>query len=299
MARRALVTGAARGIGAAIAVRLRADGLEVVTADRDLGCDLTFDVAGALPELGEVDVCVSNAAITDTIAPAHEMSAEQWAGDVAVNLTGAFRVIQACLVGMRERRYGRIVVVSSSAASVGLPGQVAYAASKAGLLGMMKTIASENVRRGITAAQHVLAHAQAAGLAACRKLPRVGVAGARDLELAGDVLAQPGDRLVQAVVEVAPPNRGAELERGGARDGIGLLGGDRRLDRQPQQLAEEPRVGQRGLGAGAQLARDHRAQVGQHEDLEAPLARHPLTHLAEQVRGHRVEQLGGGRPILH
>jgi acetoacetyl-CoA reductase len=150
--RRALVTGAARGIGAAIAERLRADGLEVVTADRDPGCDLCFDlVAPQLPEFGEVDVCVSNAAVTDTIAPAHRMSAEQWERDLAVNLSGAYRVIQACLHGMRERRYGRIVVVSSSAAAVGLPGQVAYAASKAGLLGMTKTIAAENVRRGITA----------------------------------------------------------------------------------------------------------------------------------------------------
>ncbi len=152
MARRALVTGAARGIGAAIAERLRADGLEVVTADRDEGCDLRFDVAAdELPELGEVDVCVSNAAVTDTIAPAHGMTPEQWQRDIDVNLTGAFRVIQACLPGMRERGYGRIVVISSSAAAVGLPGQVAYAASKAGLLGMMKTIAAENVRRGITA----------------------------------------------------------------------------------------------------------------------------------------------------
>ena len=151
MRRRALVTGAARGIGAAIAERLRTDGLEVVTADRDEGCDLRFDVAGELPDLGEFDVCVSNAAITDTIAPAHRMSAEAWERDLAVNLSGAFRVTQACLPGMRERRYGRIVVVSSSAAAVGLPGQVAYAASKAGLLGMMKTIAAENVRRGITA----------------------------------------------------------------------------------------------------------------------------------------------------
>jgi NAD(P)-dependent dehydrogenase (short-subunit alcohol dehydrogenase family) len=150
--RRALVTGAARGIGAAIAERLRADGLEVLTADRDPGCDLCFDLAAAeLPELGEVDVCVSNAAVTDTIAPAHRMSAEQWERDLAINLSGAYRVIRACLPGMRERRYGRIVVVSSGAAAVGLPGQVAYAASKAGLLGMMKTIAAENVRRGITA----------------------------------------------------------------------------------------------------------------------------------------------------
>ena len=150
--RRALVTGAARGIGAAVAQRLRRDDLEVVTADRDAGCDLRFDVAsGELPELGEIDVCVSNAAVTDTIAPAHRMTAEQWNLDISVNLTGAFRVIQACLPGMRERRYGRIVVVSSSAATVGLPAQAAYAASKAGLLGMMKTVAAENVRRGITA----------------------------------------------------------------------------------------------------------------------------------------------------
>jgi acetoacetyl-CoA reductase len=151
--RRALVTGAARGIGAAAAERLRSDGFEVLTADRDEGCDLRFDVAGGeLPgELANVDVCVSNAAITDTIAPAHRMTAEQWSRDLAVNLSGAFQVIQACLGGMRERSYGRIVVVSSSAAAVGLPGQVAYAASKAGLLGVVRTIAAENVRRGITA----------------------------------------------------------------------------------------------------------------------------------------------------
>jgi NAD(P)-dependent dehydrogenase (short-subunit alcohol dehydrogenase family) len=150
--RRALVTGAARGIGAAIAKRLASDGFEVITADRDDGCDLRFDVASdPIPELGEIDVCVSNAAITDTIAAAHRMTPEQWQRDLDVNLTGAFRVVQACLPGMRERRYGRIVVISSSAGAHGLPGQVAYAASKAGLLGMTKTIAGENVRRNITA----------------------------------------------------------------------------------------------------------------------------------------------------
>lgn len=153
--RRALVTGAARGIGAAIARRLADDGFEVLTADRDEGCDLRFDVAAdpVPPEVsgGEIDVCVSNAAVTDTIAPAHRMTPEQWRRDIDVNLTGAFRVVQACLAGMRERGYGRIVVVSSSAGAHGLPGQVAYAASKAGLLGMTKTIAAENVRRDITA----------------------------------------------------------------------------------------------------------------------------------------------------
>jgi NAD(P)-dependent dehydrogenase (short-subunit alcohol dehydrogenase family) len=152
MARSALVTGAARGIGAAIAERLRVDGLEVTTLDRDEGCDLKLDLsADELPDLTGIDVCVSNAAITDTIAPAHRMSAEQWSRDIDVNLTGAFRVVQACLPGMRERGWGRIVAISSGAAKTGLRGQVAYSASKAGLLGMLKTLAAENVHRGITA----------------------------------------------------------------------------------------------------------------------------------------------------
>ncbi|MGH2925584.1 MAG: SDR family oxidoreductase [Solirubrobacterales bacterium] len=150
--RRALVTGAAGGIGAAIAARLRRDGLDVTTLDRATGCDHTVDLAhDPLPDLGEVDVCVSNAAIVDTIAPAHRMTAEQWNGDIEVNLTGAFRVVQACLAGMRERSWGRIVVISSGAARSGLPGQVAYSASKAGLIGMVKTLAAENARRAITA----------------------------------------------------------------------------------------------------------------------------------------------------
>ena len=146
------MTGAARGIGAAIAERLAADGLEVTTLDRDPGCDLQVDLAAdELPALEEIDVCVSNAAVTDTIAPAHRMSEEQWRRDIDVNLSGAFRAVQACLAGMRERRWGRVVVISSGAALNGLPGQVAYSASKAGLLGMVKTIAAENAGRGITA----------------------------------------------------------------------------------------------------------------------------------------------------
>ncbi|HKH42263.1 MAG TPA: SDR family NAD(P)-dependent oxidoreductase [Solirubrobacterales bacterium] len=79
------------------------------------------------------------------------MSAEQWSGDIDVNLTGAFRAVQACLPGMRERGWGRIVAISSGAAKTGLRGQVAYSASKAGLLGMVMTLAAENVHRGITA----------------------------------------------------------------------------------------------------------------------------------------------------
>jgi acetoacetyl-CoA reductase len=148
---RALVTGAARGIGAAIAERLRADGLDVVSLDRAPGCSFQVDLAtDELPSFGDVDVCVSNAGITDTVAPAESMTPEQWSRDIDTNLTGAFRVMQACLPGMRSRGFGRIVVISSFAARAGLPGQAAYAASKAGLLGLVKTLAGENVRRGIT-----------------------------------------------------------------------------------------------------------------------------------------------------
>jgi NAD(P)-dependent dehydrogenase (short-subunit alcohol dehydrogenase family) len=149
--RRALVTGAARGIGAAIAERLVADGLDVVTLDLHQGCDIALDVArDPFPALEDLDACVANAGITTTIAPAHKMSSEQWERDVGVNLTGSFRTVQACIGGMRERGYGRIVVISSIAALGGLPGQVAYAASKAGQLGMVRTLASENAAYGIT-----------------------------------------------------------------------------------------------------------------------------------------------------
>lgn len=149
---KALVTGAARGIGAEIAQRLRDDGMEVATLDRAEGCDLQVDLArDPVPDQPDVDVCVANAAITTTVAPAHRMTDEQWQRDIDVNLTGAFKTVRACLPGMRERGYGRIVLISSGAARTGLPGQVAYSASKAGLLGLARTVAAENAGLGITA----------------------------------------------------------------------------------------------------------------------------------------------------
>jgi len=151
---KALVTGAADpgGIGAAIAVRLRDDGVEVETLDRRPGCTYEVDlVSDELPPLHDIDVLVSNAGLPTIVGGAHSMDLERWQRDLAVNLTGSFRVVQACLRGMRERRFGRIVVISSIAARFGMPAQVAYSASKAGLLGMVKTVAAENAALGITA----------------------------------------------------------------------------------------------------------------------------------------------------
>ncbi|WP_210716633.1 SDR family NAD(P)-dependent oxidoreductase [Amycolatopsis acididurans] len=151
---KALVTGAARegGIGEAIVARLRAAGMEVVTLDREPGCTYQADIANdELPVLDDIDVYVGNAGLTTMFGSAHRFSLERWQKDLAVNLTGTFRVLQACLTGMRERKFGRIVIVSSTAGTRGLPGQVSYSTSKAGLLGMVKTVAAENIGLGITA----------------------------------------------------------------------------------------------------------------------------------------------------
>ncbi len=151
---KALVTGAARegGIGAAIVGRLQADGLVVETLDLEPGCTYQVDlVSGELPPLDDIDVLISNAGLPTIFGGAHSMDLDRWQRDLDVNLTGSFRVVQACLRGMRERRFGRIVVISSVAATHGMPAQVAYSASKAGLLGMMRTVAAENAALGITA----------------------------------------------------------------------------------------------------------------------------------------------------
>src|SRR5215475_2708083 len=152
--RRALVTGANGGIGSVICKRLRADGVAVQTMDVVEPADVVLDLtADPMPEFDadDIDICIAVAGVVNTFAPAHLMSAEQWSLDIGVNLTGAFRVIQACLPGMRERGFGRIVAISSVAGQAGAAGKVAYSAAKAGLHGMMKTIAIENTAHGITA----------------------------------------------------------------------------------------------------------------------------------------------------
>ncbi len=151
---RALVTGAGRrgGIGEAIVDRLTQAGMDVVTLDVEPGCTFRVDVVNDdLPPLEDIDVLVCNAALTTMFGAAHSMRLDRWRRDIDVNLTGTYRVIQACLGGMRTRRFGRVVVISSTAAIHGLPAQIAYSTSKAGLLGMMHTLAAEGAALGITA----------------------------------------------------------------------------------------------------------------------------------------------------
>ena len=177
----ALITGASRGIGAAIALRLAADGADIAInyvevddrdnaaeADavaeqvRDLGCeaicveaDVTdreavADMVEYVKErLGPVDILVNNAGIT-LDRTMRKLPPEDWDRVLAVNLTGAFNCARAAVEDMTERGWGRIISVSSVVALAGNFGQTNYAASKAGLLGLTKSLAREVARKGVT-----------------------------------------------------------------------------------------------------------------------------------------------------
>ncbi len=172
--RTALVTGATGGIGAAIAKALHGAGATVVLSGtrenvleermHELGGERVHAVPANLsdPEsvaalvpaaeqaLGRgVDILVNNAGITrDTLAM--RMKPEQWQQVLDVNLTAAFRLSQAVLKGMMKARWGRIVNITSVVALTGNPGQANYAAAKAGMIGMSKSLAREVAARGIT-----------------------------------------------------------------------------------------------------------------------------------------------------
>lgn len=169
----ALVTGATGGIGGAIAQALHAAGAVVAISgtrqerlqelagqlgDRVhmLPCDLrdrdaVDALAGQAEEAtGQVDILVNNAGITqDNLFM--RMKDEEWDDVIAVNLTSVFTLTRGVLRGMMRRRYGRIVNISSISAIIGNPGQPNYAASKAGVIGMTKSLAREVAARGITA----------------------------------------------------------------------------------------------------------------------------------------------------
>lgn len=154
----ALVTGGQRGIGAAVAARLAANGWPVATLART-GGDVQADVrdpaavAAAFDEVqrrfGPVLVLVNNAGVRDD-GLAIRMSDEAWSAVIDTNLSGAFHCTRHALSSMLSARWGRIVNVSSIVAERGNPGQANYAAAKAGLLGLTRTIAREMARKDIT-----------------------------------------------------------------------------------------------------------------------------------------------------
>lgn len=168
----ALITGASGGIGADIARALHARGASVGLSgtrkeplealQKELGeqahvlpCNLS-DLAAvdALPKqaaeaMGSVDILVNNAGITrDNLFM--RMSDEEWDSVLAVNLTATFKLCKGVMRGMMKARWGRIVNISSVVGATGNPGQANYAASKAGMVGMSKSLAYEVASRGIT-----------------------------------------------------------------------------------------------------------------------------------------------------
>jgi len=168
----ALVTGASGGIGGAIARALhrqgatvtlsgtRADVLEKLSGElgeRAHAIAARMDDAGDIDRLakeaeaamGKIDVLVNNAGITrDNISM--RMKDEEWEKVLQVNLTGTFRLTRAAMRGMMRRRHGRVINITSVVGVTGNPGQANYAAAKAGLIGMSKSLAQELASRAIT-----------------------------------------------------------------------------------------------------------------------------------------------------
>jgi len=164
---KALVTGGAQGIGAAIARRLAAEGADVVIGDinddgaaavaGEIGADATHldvtDLASAraaVDAFGPFPILVNNAG-TDDFAFFTDMDAERWRRLLAINLEGVFACTHAVLPGMQEAGYGRIVNIASEAGRVGSKGSAVYSAAKGGVIAFTKVIARENGRYGITA----------------------------------------------------------------------------------------------------------------------------------------------------
>jgi len=172
MERVALVTGGSRGIGAAISIALKNEGYKVAASyagndeaaskfSKETGINTyKWNVANyeesaeglnqVQADLGPIDTVVANAGITRD-APFHKMTPEQWNQVVDTNLTGVFNTVHPLWPVMREQKFGRVIVISSINGQKGQFAQVNYAATKAGDLGIVKSLAQEGARNGITA----------------------------------------------------------------------------------------------------------------------------------------------------
>ncbi len=171
MARVAVVTGGTRGIGAAIAKALQAAGYKVAAnyGGNDEAAQ-KFKAATGIPvykwdvssyqaceaglkqveaELGPIEVLVNNAGITRD-ATFHRMKPEQWSDVINTNLNSLFNMCRPVIEGMRTRKFGRIINISSINGQKGQVGQVNYSAAKAGEIGFTKALAQENAKNGIT-----------------------------------------------------------------------------------------------------------------------------------------------------
>ena len=170
--KKALITGASGGIGKEIARTLDSFGAEICISGRNseelnslnntvnqeckiITCDLTKDnditnlVKRAEEELGQIDILVNNAGITkDNIFL--RMSDEEWDQVLKVNLYSTFKILKLATKGMVKRKYGRIINITSVVGVIGGPGQVNYSSSKAGLIGMTKSLSQELASRNIT-----------------------------------------------------------------------------------------------------------------------------------------------------
>lgn len=171
MARVALVTGGSRGIGAAISKALQAEGYSVAatyagndekaaafTAETGIKtykwdvADYEACAAGIAQveaDLGPVEVLVNNAGITRD-APFHKMTPQQWSDVMNTNLSGVFNMTHPIWPGMRDRKFGRVITISSINGQKGQFAQTNYAAAKAGDIGFTKALAQEGARAGIT-----------------------------------------------------------------------------------------------------------------------------------------------------
>jgi len=165
--RTALITGASRGIGLACAQALASAGTRVILAARDSAkleaasatipdsTWVTIDLSSqesikeAFAKAGPVDILVNNAAVTKD-GLALRMKKDDWDAVLATNLTGAFLAAQQVMQGMMKQRWGRIINISSIVGETGNPGQANYVASKAGLIGLTKSLAQEIASRNIT-----------------------------------------------------------------------------------------------------------------------------------------------------